>query len=270
MRPWLRGALVLAAVGMIPACGSKGDTFTLNVLPVPTTGTILYVGPNNVLINVSPAAPDVILSAIGLKNIGGDTIVGIDYRASDHQLFGFGRPSKTLYSIDPQTGECSPIGPFIATAIGTSFGLDVDPATGRIRLLGDTNENLTLDPNGGPESVDTSLAFAGADSNVGKDPNIVACAYVNGGGTLYAIDSTLDILVTVSPVATGTLNTVGALGIDVSSAAGFDINAINQGYAALEVGGVTSLYLIDLGTGAPSLQGVLGTGGPIRGFTLVP
>jgi len=257
--------MVLAAVGLIPACG-RGTTFTLFVLPVPRTGTILYVGAGNVLINVSPATPNVIISAIGLKI--SDNILGIDYRASNGQLFGFGS-SKTLYRIDPQTGECTATGPFIAAAIGTAFGLDVDPATGRLRLLGDTNENLTLDPNGGPESGDTNLACALADANAGQNPNIVACAYINSGATLYAIDSTLDVLVTVSPAA-GTLNTVGALGINVSSAAGFDITAANIAYAALEVGGVTSLYTINLGTGLPSLQGVLGTGRPIQGFTLVP
>src|SRR6185436_18831770 len=124
----------------------------------------------------------------------------------------------------------------------------VDPVGGRIRILGDTNENFTLDPNGGAESVDPPLAFAAADPNVGQNPNIVACAY-NSAGVLFAIDSTLDILVSVAP-ATGFLTTVvGGLGVNVSSAAGFDINAINQAYAALEVAGVTGLYTVNVGAG---------------------
>ncbi|HXU11398.1 MAG TPA: DUF4394 domain-containing protein, partial [Candidatus Binatia bacterium] len=142
MKPWLRGALVLAAAGMIPACGSSGDTFILNVLPVPTTGTILYVGPGNVLINVEPVPPNVILSAIGLKDlVNGEIIRGIDYRAATGELFGFGS-SNRLYRIDPQTGNCTVIGPLSVAAVGTNFGMDVDPIGNRIRLLADTNENF--------------------------------------------------------------------------------------------------------------------------------
>lgn len=268
MRPWLRGALVLAAAGMIPACGSKGDTFVLNVLPVPTSGTILYVGPGAVLINVSPATPNVILSAIGLKNLAPtETIRGLDYRAASGELFALGSLNR-MYRVDPQTGECTPIGPLIVSGTGTAFGMDAETVGSRIRILGDDDKNFTLDPFGGAEAVDPNLAYGAADANVGANPNIVACAY-NSVGTLYAIDSNLDILVTVSP-ATGILTTVGALGSNVSSAAGFDITAANLAYAALEVAGVTSLYTVNVGTGALILQGTLGTGGAIQGFTLVP
>ena len=267
MARWLRGMMILAAAGMIPACGSSGDTFILTVLPVPTTATILYVGPGNVLINVAPVQPNVILSAIGLKDLVlNEVIRGIDYRANG-ELFGFGS-SNRLYRIDPQTGNCTPIGPLSLAAVGTNFGVDVDPNSNRIRILGDTNENFTLDPNGGAEAIDGALAFAPADANVGQNPNIVACAYT-GAGALFAIDSSLDILVSVSPAA-GTLTTIGGLTVNVSGAAGFDITAAGQVVAALEVGGVTALYTINLGTGAVTPVGTLGTGGPISGFTLVP
>jgi hypothetical protein len=267
MARWLRGILILTAAGMIPACGSSGDTFVLTVLPVPTTGTILYVGPQNVLINVARVDPTVILSAIGLKDlVPGEVIRGIDYRA-DGELFGFGS-SNRLYRIDPQTGNCTPIGPLSLAAVGTNFGVDVEPGSNRIRILGDTTENFTLDPNGGAEATNTSLDFAAADPNFGQTPNVVACAY-RSSGALFAIDSTLDILVSVSPTL-GTLTTIGSLSINVSAAAGFDITAANDAYAALEVAGVTGLYTVTVGTGAVAPVGTLGTGGPIFGFTLVP
>jgi len=260
-----RWLLALAAAVLIPACGSKGDTFVLNVLPVPTTGTILYVGPGNVLINVTPAQPNVILSAIGLKSLQpGENILAVDYQASTKDLFAIGSSSR-LYRIDPQTGECSDVSSFPFKA-GTDFGMDVDPVANRIRVLTNADENFTLDPLGGPESVDGALNPA--------NPNLVACAYTNnfagaGSTVLYAIDSVSDTLVTVSPAA-GTVAAVGALGVDTSAAAGFDITAANLAYAALEVGGVTGLYTVNLATGAATLVGTLGTGGPIRGFTLVP
>src|SRR5688572_24043091 len=125
MTTWMRGVLTLAAAALIPACGSDGDSFVLNVLPVPTTGTILYVGPNNVLINVSPASADVIISAIGLKNLSGN-IVALDYHPTTGALYGLGS-AEQLYQIDPQTGECSAVGPLIVAMTGTDFGMDVDP-----------------------------------------------------------------------------------------------------------------------------------------------
>jgi len=256
---WIRGVLLLAAAALIPACGSKGDTFTLNVLPVPTTGTILYVGPGNVLINVSRTQPNVILSAMPLKNLqGGENIRAIDYQVSTGDLFAIGSSSR-LYRIDPQTGECSEIGPLFTVTAGTDFGMDVDPVADRIRVVGNADENFTLDPLGGPQTTDANLNP--------PNPNIVACAYLST--TLYGIDSALDTLVTVAPAA-GTVSSVGALGVDTSNAAGFDITGASDAYAALEVAGVTGLYQLNLGNGAAAFIGVLGTGGPIRGFTFVP
>jgi Domain of unknown function (DUF4394) len=49
---------------------------------------------------------------------------------------------------------------------------------------------------------------------------------------------------------------VGPLGVDASDIAAFDINGSpEQGFAILEVGGITSLYTIDLGTGGATLVG---------------
>src|SRR5262245_23766842 len=113
MKACLRVALVLAAAVTIPACGS-GDTFVLHVLPVPTSGTILYVGPGNVLINVSPAKANEIVSAIGLKNLQpSEDLLALDYDSVTGTLYGLGN-SKRLYQIDPQTGDCSQVGPVVA------------------------------------------------------------------------------------------------------------------------------------------------------------
>lgn len=267
MKTWMRGALVLTAALLIPACGSSGDTFVLNVLPIPTAGTILYVGPGNVLINVTPAQPGVILSAVPLKSLQpGEDIVAIDYRPATEELYGLGS-SFRFYRIDPQTGECSPVGSPVATS-GTAFGFDFNPASDRARVVSDTDSNLRLDPFGGPQQTDAALAYDAGDPNSGTNPVVVACAH-DSGGQLFAIDTNLDILTTVTPANNGTLLTRGALTV-AATAASFDITAANLAYAALEVGGVTGLYTVNLATGAATLSGTLGTGGPVRGFTLVP
>ncbi len=64
---------------------------------------------------------------------------------------------------------------------------------------------------------------------------------------------------------------VGPLGVDTSAAIGFDISPFdNAGFAVLTVGGVPSLYGIDLQTGAATRLGAVGGAGTITGLTEVP
>ena len=93
--------------------------------------------------------------------------------------------------------------------------------------------------------------------------------------TLYYIDFFSDSLVTTSDPNGGVLNTVGSLGIgDFDANAGFDIfseSGGNTAFAALRVGGVTSLYSVDLGTGAASMLGAIGAGsGFFYGLAVAP
>ena len=85
----------------------------------------------------------------------------------------------------------------------------------------------------------------------------------NTGTTLYDIDSATDRLVVQAPPNDGTLNTVGALGRNVSGTVGFDIAGTgNAAYAALQMGGNTgpsSLSSIDLATGRATPIGTIDT-----------
>jgi len=76
--------------------------------------------------------------------------------------------------------------------------------------------------------------------------------------------------VTQNPPNNGTLNTVGALGVDTSDVVGFDItNPGGTAYAALRVGGNSQLYTINLTTGAATLVGNVGGTSAITGLTAV-
>jgi hypothetical protein len=100
----------------------------------------------------------------------------------------------------------------------------------------------------------------------GATTSIMGSAYTNSFAgtattTLYGIDSTSDSLYIQNPPNNGTQILVGALGVNATSIVGFDISwPGNVGYAALNVGGVSSLYSINLSTGAASLVGAIGSG----------
>jgi len=99
---------------------------------------------------------------------------------------------------------------------------------------------------------------------------ITGSAYTNNdtdpstGTMLYGISSQSDILYSQNPPNAGTLTTIGALGVDTSAAVGFDISGVTgKAFASLTNGDTakSSLYSIDLATGAATLSGAFGIGG---------
>lgn len=280
-----RGAFLTALAGVT----------VFNLLGVVTTAdaaTIELIGlsDNNTLVSFSGSdlSNTTNIGITGLQ--AGETLVGIDFRPADGQLFGVSTANR-IFTINPTTGLASLVStnPTSFTLNGTSFGVDFNPNPDRIRVVSDADQNLRLNPNTGgiainpneTPAVDGMLSYAAGDPNSSNNPNIVAEAYTNSFApspdatrrtTLYGIDSNLDILVTqgsvnfltgdpapaVSP-NTGQLFTVGSLGIDFNLAGGFDIlttNGVNTAFAASG----STLYNINLSNGAATSLGTIGNG----------
>jgi hypothetical protein len=207
----------------------------------------------------------------------GESLLGLDVRPAINQLYGLGSTGR-LYTIDLSAGVATLVNPTPAfTPSGTEFDIDFDPVADRLRVVGDADQNLRLNPsNGTLAGTDPTLAYAAGDPHAGADPNIVGAAYTgNVAGanatTLYGIDSNLNVLVTIDP-ATGRLSTVGPLGVDTSALVGFDIMTVDvndTAYAALQVGGTSRLYTIDLSTGAATEVGAIGTGAAVRDVAVI-
>ena len=84
---------------------------------------------------------------------------------------------------------------------------------------------------------------------------------------LFNIDSATDKLTKQDPPNNGTQVEVGSLGINIESTGGFDIGSRSGlAYAALKVGTTSSIYTINLTTGAATKVSDLPT--PVRAFTL--
>jgi hypothetical protein len=239
-------------------------------------------GPNH-LISFDSASPGTVSAPLAITGLAaGDSLVGIDFRPANGGLFGLGSSSR-VYAINQTTGAASQVGAAGAfTLNGSSFGFDFNPVPDRIRVTSSADQNLRLNPNNGAlAGTDSALAYAATDANAGANPNIVGAAYTNSrlpsprtpppGTLLYGIDSLLDVLVTQDPPNNGTLNTVGALGVNTSDLVGFDILAFgNLGFASLtdDTTGFSSLYSINLGTGAATLIGDIGSGLSVRGIAV--
>ncbi|WP_410648921.1 DUF4394 domain-containing protein [Amycolatopsis sp. cmx-4-54] len=198
----------------------------------------------------------------------GDRLIGLDTRPATGALYALSG-SGQLYRIDAKTAEATPVGSRIALG-GKAIGFDFNPVVDRIRVVTDNGVNLRLHPDTGAiAATDTPLSYPDA----AKTPRVAASGYTNSvaGATstaLYGLDSHQDTLVkqgslpgetpVVSP-NTGTLTTIGGLGLDIGSVNGFDIagTAKSGGYdpadykavAAVRVHGVPFLARIDLASG---------------------
>ncbi len=272
------------ATGAATQIGAIGGSQTIRDIAIASNvETILAVTASNKLISFQSTAPGVILSQTTITGLtSGDMITGIDFRPATSRLFAVSNTSR-IYTIDPLSGASVQNGPVLTPVVtGTSFGIDFNPVPDRIRLVSTSGQNLRIVPDTGVATTDGMLAYAATDPRMGQTPNIVAAAYNNNfagstSTTLYVIDSMFDSLVTQgspgsAPVSpnTGTLFTVGPLGVDTSEVVAFDIaDGSNNAFAALTVGGMQQLYSINLQTGAATAIGAIGGGEQIRGITVI-
>ena len=207
----------------------------------------------------------------------GERVLGIDFRPVDGKLYALGGSSR-VYVVDTATAAATVVGgaAFTPALAGTVFGWDFNPVPDRIRSHGALGQNLRLNPaTGAVAATDGALVYAAGDAGTGT-PRIAATAYTNSVAgatttTLFAIDAARDVLVTLPSPNDGQVRTVGALGVDAGDDAGLDVFP-NDGvaYAALTVGGRTSLYTVNLTTGAATRVGDVRGTGALRGIAVAP
>jgi Domain of unknown function (DUF4394)/PEP-CTERM motif len=224
------------------------------------------------LVRLNPNAPNMV-TTLGPTGVN---LTGIDFRPATNQLYGY--DGDKLYIIDLGTGAASVA--FDVNNLSGNVGFDFNPTVDRIRVVDAAGNNLRLNPLTGATLVDAPYTFAMGDVNFGRVPAFTAVAYTNSdtdpntGTTLYAIDPTLGQLILVSNPNGGAVSTVGSLGIGAFSAiTGFDIltvNGVNTAFftAVLDGAMTSTLYTINLGTGAATLIGAVGGAGALQGLAL--
>jgi Domain of unknown function (DUF4394) len=199
-------------------------------------------------------------------------VVGIDFRVQDGLLYAVGNQGG-IYTVDTKNAQATLVERLDITLIGTSFGVDFNPAADALRVISDTGQNLRH-PFSGPTQ------FVTQDDMFLRNPpvppavavprtGIAAAAYTNNdlsletGTTLFDLDLALDQVVIQSPANSGNVVLTGTLRVDGGAVAGFDIYSRlskgiavqNQGYAALAVGEAYRFFRVNLLTGRASSVG---------------
>jgi hypothetical protein len=232
----------------------------------------------NKLVRFAADAPGTVATS-ALTGLGASTLVGIDVRPRTGELVGVAVNGNvtSLFRIDPASNAATLIGSATVNSItgATAFGVDFDPVNDVIRVVdnlasdgaGGNANNFRLNPNTGALiAVDPDLDFTGLPGGNANAPD-VAIAYSNNFDgasttTLFGLVSGGDRLVTHGGAAPGlpTLANVGATGFNTSNNAGFEIIGKDTAIAIMEVGGKSSLFLIDLTTGSAMSLGQVGNG----------
>jgi len=217
----------VAAVLLSTACGDDDPSG-----PGPVEGRQMYaVDGSNQLREIDSDNPGEERSTVVITGMAsGETMVGIDFNAADGQLYGVGSAGN-VYTVNAATGAAARVGAGpVASLSGQFFGVDFNPVPNRLRIHSESGLNLRVDQTIGVlAATDGVLAFAAVDANAGATPNIVATAYTNSvtpaptTTALFAIDSDLDVLVTLPNPNDGIMVTLGPLGVNTGDAAALDI-----------------------------------------------
>ncbi|WP_304065918.1 DUF4394 domain-containing protein [Pedobacter glucosidilyticus] len=252
---------------------ATGKTIDLGVIPLPAPNNALAataligiaIAPapvgyaiddaNNNLLIFNLTKPEPVSKTItGLQ--ASETIVGLDFRPLNGQLYGLGSSSR-IYVINPATGVATAVGvlPLVPLLSGTSFGFDFIPNADLIRIVSNTGQNLRVNPTTGLVSnIDATI-------NGSNSVTFSATAYNNNlvpstNPVFFLMNTATDSLYRINDAANGRVTRVGKLNVTADAANGFDVGAVsNTAYAILTKGTETRIYTINtsLGSATPGL-----------------
>ena len=252
-----------------------GETVKGLALNLPAKLQAYALTADNRLVAFDPAAPNTLTATTAITGLqAGDTVLGVDFRPKDGLLYALATGGK-LYTVDPATGAATlratlAADPSDATApyaglTASRYTVDFNPVADRLRAIGNDGQNLRIvveDITGATPAPAGRTITDGVINRAGTPASVIGSAYSNSfagttATTLFNLDEASDVLTQQVPPNDGTQVNVGALGLDITTAAGFDIAGGGNGVAlaALRNGaaGPFSLYSVTLASGATAL-----------------
>ena len=226
-------------------------------------GIVMYgLGSGGQIYSFDTATPGTV-NAVGSATAAG--VVDIDFRGSNNKLYALASNGSTS-SINTSNGLLTPLFSASHTITGGVSGFDFNPAADRMRIIGGGVNNFRMVPDG-IAGMTAGTVVNGASTADGQfatpiGVTLLDVAYTNpfngiAGTSLFSIgsDGILYSHPAVGAPQFNTLAAVGALGVSIGSDIGFDIDGTGTGWL---VSG-TSLYSVNLTTGAATSAGTLGT-----------
>ena len=132
---------------------NANTTSTVSGIPVVPAVDLVGLTSGNQLVHFSSSAPNTITTVGTISGVAtGQTIVALDFRPANDQLYGLGVGGGTgqLYLIDPVTAVASALpSSFSVLSTDTSFGLGFDPVNDVARVITNNGENLQVSPTSG-------------------------------------------------------------------------------------------------------------------------
>lgn len=243
----------------------RAAVFSLFFLTAATTRAVTVFATNGTtLIRFDSQAPGTVTPASITGLQGGESLVGIDFRPSTGVLYGLAN-SRRLYTI-AANGAATLVGTGTYTLGGASVGIDFNPVDDVLRVINSDFTNLIVNPDNAQ-----LIRSEGAISRSGHGAIAHTNAFVDASTTvLYGLNFNDNTLVRIGPTVayadafnTGSVDTIGPfnLGAGVLATIGFDIGPDSTtALAAMDFGGDTYLYSINLGSGKATSLGMIGNG----------
>lgn len=184
---------------------------------------------------------------------GVDRILGIDLRPNTGQIIGV-TDKHGIVEINPETRATKKISTMnkkLPLVDGQAVIVDFNPKADKLRFMtGTTNHRVNVDT--GEVTVDGSLAFE--DGNKGKQPKIVAAAYINSFGKpdatkMFDIDANLGSVVRQTSPNDGTLSEIGKLDAEIKGYYAFDVATNAKGENQAWLAANNALHTVSLETG---------------------
>ncbi len=205
--------------------------------PPPSTTMIYGLSKANEIVTLTAGPPVVETASVQLTGLDVDeTMLAIDIRSTNRLLYGVSSKS-LLYTIDPISGVATRVSttPFTPEISGTMVGFDFSTKPDLARVVTETHQNMSIDPNTGRV--------------VNVDPNLVpdflavnAIAYANnsfgtlnstGVGQLFDLN-TSDGMLYQQYDTKGYAFPIGTTALVITGEGGFDIpNNSTFGFALL-------------------------------------
>ena len=282
-----RTALALLVVPIIAAAAMVAAAAPPPSNPVPVDpGEITYGLTNdNTLLRFDTGDPGRFTAQVPVVGLApAESLLSIDFRPATGELIALSNGSR-LYRVDPVTGMASAIGSAGRfTLSGQSYGFDLDPVTDDALVMSDTGQNLAIDADSGDPVVAVGAVapmFGPGDVNEGRTPHLVGTGHISSfpgspATFAYDLDAATGSVVMAVPTNPGRLATIGPLGVTLSGPTGFDIHheaGSDVAFASIsETGEQSSLYTVDLTTGAATLVGPIGplAGQIVRSLAVTP